>query len=196
MVEFEDDDLLDFNEYSEGYYVTTYNFIKENIQKHNFSIAAINALWQNLSPKQQANLRRMRNEVINIMAINAALWALLILGGDGEEPVDTWTARATYYFLKRNQLESLLYLTPWSTFETILVSPTAVISPVQNFTKLGYGLMTAPFGGYGSEILESGNYQGHSKVYRDAMKAIPIYNSVYDFLNLHQDDKRFKIFEQ
>ena len=185
-----------FNDYFEGYYLTTFNFIKDSIKKQRYSYSVLRAAYDNLKPKERANIRRMAAEVFNIAMINMALFALVALGGDGEEPVDTWTARAAYYFLKRNQLEAMFYLTPWSTFETILVSPTAVLSPIQNFGKLFYSTITAPLGGYGSEILESGNYKDHSKLYRDAMKAAPIYNSVYDFMHLHQDDKRFKIFEQ
>ena len=55
-------------------------------------------------------------------------------------------------------------------------------------------IISYPFG-HGSDILESGRYKGETKLYRDAMKALPVYNSVYDFFHIHEEDKRFKIFE-
>ena len=184
-----------FNDYFEGYYTTTFHFLRDIVGKKAYkNLTVLKTLWKSLSPVEQANLRRSYREVLGLALINIAIFALLQLGGDGDEPDEVWLNRMMYYMLKRNNLEALTYITPWSTFETILVSPTAILSPMQKMGAVIGSLFSYPFG-YGSDVLESGRYKGETKLYRDVMQALPIYNSVYDFFHIHEEDKRFKIFE-
>lgn len=190
-----------FHNYREGYYVTTANFIKDIFRKGNRSITSTIALWNALSEtadghRKQANLRRTLFEFVNMGIIFVLTLLLVNLGGDGDEPDDVWFNRMAYYFLKRNLLESRLYIAPWDTFETILISPTAVLAPIQNYMKLLKSLATFWSDDMGGHVLESGLYKDHTTLYRDMVKALPIYNSVYDFFTIHESDKRFKIFEE
>ena len=183
-----------FHDYFEGYYTSTFHFMRDIVKNKPKTITALVGIWNSLSENEQANCRRSLREVLNLVMINLALFLLVSLGGDGEEPDEVWLNRMAYYMLKRNNLEALTYVMPWATFETILVSPTAVISPIQKTGKMIGSLITYPFG-HGSDVLESGKYKGETKLYRDFVNALPVYNSVYDFFHIHEEDKRFKIFQ-
>ena len=80
-------------------------------------------------------------------------------------------------------------MTPFSVGETLLVSPTPILTPIKRTMQL----MGSIFTGY--DTLENGPYRGHTELYRDFMKWLPMYSNVYDFFTIHEDDKRFKIFE-
>ena len=113
----------------------------------------------------------------------------MALFDDDETTDQTWMNRSMYYFLKRLQLEMTLYPFPIGAGETMLVSPTPLITPIKNTFKV----LGSLFNGY--DILENGPYKGHTELHRDMMKWLPIYNNIYDFYHLNEDDKRFKIFE-
>lgn len=182
----------------EGTYISAWKVSKQYIQhllkpadiaKINFSEEFLRTLpehEQKYLRHQRANLKRFATEISALILLTVALG---ILFDDDDTTDKTWGNRSMYYFLKRLQLEMTLYPFPIGAGETMLVSPTPIITPIKNT----FNVLESLFNGY--DILENGPYKGKTHLHRDFMKWLPIYNNIYDFYNLNEDDKRFKIFE-
>lgn len=185
--------------FSQGYYTTAYNAAKDiflnlkNNKENPFDVLTkitdeSSEINKQFRRTQEANLKKFATEILSLIALTIAIF--LLFSGDDDEEDKTWWNRSAYYFLKRLQLEMMFYVSPFSTGETILVSPTPILAPI----KKTWALFSSIFTGY--HVLETGPYKGHTELHRDFMKWLPIYNNVYDFFHLNEDDKRFKIFEK
>lgn len=190
------------NQIEEGYYVTAFRvlrdlllpkqsnkFTQDEIEKNN-----IFALWgilkKNLSTYQKSNLKKFFAEM-GLLSTLALLSILAKLKWDDDDEDTTWIQRQWFYQLKRLQLEGTAYFptTMLSSFMQILISPTAVISPIERYVAVLNNLPNH------HKILKSGPYKGHSRLYAACMRAIPIYPQVKSFMSLAKNDSRFKIFE-
>lgn len=191
-------------QYEEGYYVTfarvlialilptKSKYFSADMQEHlNTFKSRYELLMRNvLTTHQKSNLKRFWTEMatfVTLAIVNGLLWGAL----DKDEK-DPWLHRQLLYQLKRLQLEGTAYFPPSmvGNMLNILISPTAVISPLQKWISV---LQAIP---QKNTILQSGPYKGHSKLYANLMRALPIYPHLKSFVNLNKNDGRFKIFNK
>lgn len=128
---------------------------------------------------------------MSLLSVLALLSILAKIKWDDDDEDTTWIQRQWFYQLKRLQLEGTAYFptTMLSSFMQILISPTAVISPIERYVAVLNNLPNH------HKILKSGPYKGHSRLYAACMRAIPVYPQVKSFISLAKNDSRFKIFE-
>ena len=191
-------------QYEEGYYVTfarvivalllpaKSKYFSADMQDHlNTFKSRYELLMRDvLTTHQKANLKRFWAEMatfITLAIINGLLWGEL----DRDEQ-DPWLHRQLLYQLKRLQLEGTAYFPPSmvSNMLNILISPTAVISPLQKWISVIQAIPQK------NTILKSGPYAGHSRLYANLMRALPIYPHLKSFITLNKNDGRFKIFNK
>lgn len=143
-----------------------------------------------LTTHQKSNLKRFVAEMGLLLTLSI-LSAILNAGLDKDEK-DPWTHRQLLYQMKRLELDGTAYFPPSmvSSLLNILVSPTAVISPLQKWVNVVQAIPNR------HKILKSGPYKGHSRLYAEFMRALPIYPHVYSFVTLNKNDSRFKIFDK
>ncbi len=147
---------------------TKYQLVKENLQDY-----------------EKENLKKFFAE----MGALATLFFLLTFIVSGWDDEDDWMKRQTYYYIRRLQMEAEFPYKPVSNGMSILVSPSAVISPIQRYARI-----VEDVGKY-DKILKTGPYKGHSVLYADIMRAMPIYPQVKDFIYIDEDNRRFKMFD-
>lgn len=189
------------NQIEEGYYVTAVRvlidllapkharYLNAEEADHNF-LERFGLIQGHLTKHQQANMRRFAAE----MGVLAMLFFLSIAttfmfdDDDGEET--TWIQRQWFYQLKRLQLEGTAYFPPMmiSSFMQLLVSPTAVLSPLQRYAEVFNNLPNH------HKILKTGPYKGHSRLYASFMRALPVYPQLKSFIALTNNDSRLKMF--
>lgn len=186
----------------EGYYVTAMRTLGALIfpEKSSYysasdvrelktnTISRWELLSRTLSKHQKSNLRRFFSEM-SILATLAVLSAFLKYGLDMDDD-DEWIHRQLFYQVKRLQLEGTAYFPPHmlESMMNILISPTAVISPIQKWMNVANAIPQR------HDILKSGPYKGHSKLYANIMRALPVYPHVKSFIELNKNDSRFKVF--
>ena len=185
-------------EFEEGYVVTFFRVIKdltmsrnavkrlqlEGIDENIGALARMKLVHHALTDYEKCNFKKAATEFALLIFL-AFLCGCLMTDWDDE---DDWTKRQIMYFAKRAKLEAEM---PYrlSSFMDILKSPSAVISQMQKYTKV--------IGSIGdNHILESGPYKGHTVLYANIMRALPVYPQIYDFVHIDEDNRRFNAFKQ
>ena len=172
--------ILAINDYTEGYYRTMLNFMiglkdsQGNIMRQ----------WEDLEDWQKANIKRSLFEITQF----AAVWILsqMLLGGD-KDPDRSWVKKFAEYMVQR-EVHELGNLTPSLTMGREILktvqSPISAINSVQNVLNL-VGSIIDPRD-WNNE-LQTGNYEGHSTLYKHLMKAplpiLPQFRQMDRFLN-------------
>jgi len=170
----------DLEAWTEGYYLTSYNFLTNLIKDIKTNQFNIGARWNELTTTEKANLRRSMIEVSHFLAL-LLLISILDWEDDKSRP---WVMKMTEYQLRRLYTE-IGALIPGPTMVTegfkILKSPAAGINTLEDLGNLAK-LLVPPY--YFDEI-QSGRYKGHSTAYKAIFESplIPMNKTVYKVLN-------------
>ena len=155
--------IMDIGREEEGYYRTAGRLAKD-LWKSSFKITAE---WDKLNDSEKANVRRALTE----MAQTYSLWMIVTLLGSGiKDPDRSWGMKFAEYMLHR-EVHELGFLTPGPMMLTegykTVTSPFVAASAAN---KLAQAMLTtinpAQWFPDDSELIKSGNYQGHSYLYK------------------------------
>ena len=158
-------------DFTEGYYYTTKNFLGNVIKDLYHMKFSLIKNWDNLTSVQKSNIFRTMTEMSFVLALSTLL--TFFLGGDSPEE-DTWIRNMTEYQARRIITELLFFLNPNETF-TILKSPMAAITPVQNLIKFTGSIMN-PFAW--NDKYESGRYEDWYKWQKQGLTLLPFYKTI------------------
>ena len=174
--------------FKEGFYVTTIKYLLHFMGVKAF-VRDQKYKFKELSATEQANVRRTIMEITLLLAI---LFLTKFMGtpfdDDDDEKEVTWKLRAAQYFINRLELEAWFPVRLITNGSKMLVSPTPVVSVLEKTIKIVESIGD-------DELLKTGPYKGHTKLYASTMRALPIVPAVKDFFEIHKADKRFKIFQ-
>ena len=151
----------------EGYYRTTFEFTKNLIRDLKQGQLLIGTRLSELSTLEKANLKRAITEISTFVLISLAL-GMFDWGEGSDRP---WLEKLAEYELRRLQTE-IGALAPFQTgflkqAGTILSSPMAGMD--------SFGRIIGVVDGIGSwgDTIQSGNYKGHTKLYKGVFELIP-----------------------
>ena len=178
----------DLGEYREGYYVSTFKFLKgcvDDLRRNKFQIAT---RWRELNDMQRYNLRRALAEV-TILAILSATIALL---GDYKDKKGNFAYRLLLYQLRRLQMETFASspVEPVHFIKSavkILNSPAAALNTIEDVADLLR--LTDLF-----VTIEEGRNKGENKYVHNMEKKLPFYGKLKVFFELEDNDDAFKLF--
>ena len=157
---------------TEGYYRTMGSFAKTLFTDLKQGHLLLTTRLKELSPAEQANLKRAMAEAVQFMGISLALFLIGIGEDDKDRP---WIAKLSEYQLRRlhTELGAVFPLSPTmiGSLYTITQSPMAGMSTLKNLSDMFK--VTDYF-----DVLESGPYKGHTKFYKYASKATPVWRQV------------------
>ena len=185
----------DLEAWTEGYYLTTGNFLlslAKDLRKAQFDIAS---KWKELTPTEKANIRRALTEVGHFLSVMAIL-GLIEWGDDKDRP---WLVKMTEYQLRRLHTE-LGSMTPnlgiASEGLRILQSPAAGINTIEKLMDLTALMNPYNYETFNGEdaILQSGPYKGKSRVQQSLLKSplAPMYNTVMRTAHIEDQIPFFK----
>jgi hypothetical protein len=152
---------------TEGYYYTAWRFLgqlKKDIVAGQFSLQKN---WKNLSETGKRNMFRVLAEAGYMVAAATLAGILTQLSDDDEE---NWILAMSAYQANRMYTELRFYSSAKEAF-TILKSPAAGINAAQNLVDFIW--VPEWF-----DEVESGKYRGMYKVERNAVKVVPLYNTI------------------
>lgn len=175
---------FDLDTYTEGYYNTTFQFMKTLIK----DLGSFKLNWasqfKKLNNTQKANIWRSIIEVGHLVALMITFAVLK----DAWDDDDEWGKNFMLYQTRRLQTE-IGALTPGpqmiGEFFTIVKSPAAGVNYVQNL------LNVLDLTEWWGEPMQSGRYKGHSRGYRNFMKVVPFNNTLYRFTHPEEASKFF-----
>lgn len=160
--------VLAINDYTEGYYRTALNFMV-GLRNGQGNMAQ---QWEDLEDWQKANIKRSLFEITQFFAV----WILsqILTSGD-KDPDRSWGRKLAEYMVQR-EVHELGNLTPSLTMGREILktvqSPISAINSAQNILNLAGSLIDPR--DWNNE-LQTGNYEGHSTLYKHLMKApLPI----------------------
>ena len=161
--------VLAINDYTEGYYRTALNFMV-GLRNGQGNMAQ---QWEDLEDWQKANIKRSLFEITQFFAV----WILsqILTSGD-KDPDRSWGRKLAEYMVQR-EVHELGNLTPSLTMGREILktvqSPISAINSAQNILNLAGSLIDPR--DWNNE-LQTGNYEGHSTLYKHLMKApLPIF---------------------
>ena len=168
---------FDLGSVEEGFYRTTWNFMKglaQDIKQHQFDITT---KWNTLAPHQKANLKRAMAEVG--MFIGTMIF-LGIAKGLWDDDDKTWARSFTVYQLSRLETEigAMIPFNPQflNQILTLVQSPAAAVNTGQNLLNL---LRVWDL----TSTVKSGPYKDMNKYLRDILRVIPLQNQIRRSLN-------------
>jgi len=182
------------NEYSErlqqtteGNYVTTWKFFSKLFTELNGAkFAMMGENWAALTPHEKANMKRTMAEV-------GALISIIILAnfaytnwGDTDDPGEERFWALLAYQAYRLKAEMLFYSPKLDESMSLLRSPMASMSMMENFIKLT-GQLFNPF-----EEYQRGPWKGHYKLTKDVVAFIPVYKQYYKFRDIEEQIQWFR----
>ena len=175
----------------EGYYVTTIKFLKqlffpnvESLRECGTFSNRCKTLIAGLNKTEKNNLVEMLVETFTTLLV----WALLyFMFRDWDDDEGNWILRNTNYFLRRLQQEMTYAWNP-ETLMDILQSPTPVMSPLKDITRIIKSIGD-------DHILQSGPYKGQTRLKANIKRAMPIIPNWIDYVQMDTEDKKFKVFE-
>lgn len=176
-------------QWEEGVYVTVERFIRYLFGGGPYATEdsknmTVSEKYDSLSGNQKANLMRaLAGFLTQVTLIIITTFALT------KDDDDEWASRQARYYMLRLATEARASAI-FTDLGTVLVSPLAVISPLERWYKVLVNMIFH----YG-EVLQSGPYRGHTKTYGALMRAMPIYPQILDFIEGDKDNKRASIYE-
>lgn len=178
----------DLGEFREGYYVSTFKFIRECVRDMKNAKLQIGTRWDNLSDMERYNMKRAFAET----AILAMLTASIALLGDYKDKKGNWAYRHLIYELKRLEMETMAS-NPIAAYGfvsnmiKILNSPAAALNTAEKLSHLLK--LTDLF-----VTIESGKYEGENKYIHNLEKDLPFYGQIVKMLDLGESDDLFMLF--
>lgn len=178
----------DLGEFREGYYVSTFKFIRDCVLDMKRAKLQIGARWDNLSDMEKYNLKRALAETM----ILAMLTASIALLGDYKDKKGNWAYRHLIYELKRLEMETMAS-NPIAAYGfvsnmiKILNSPAAALNTAEKLSHLLK--LTDLF-----VTIESGKYKGENKYVHNLEKDLPFYGQIVKMLDLGESDDLFMLF--
>lgn len=178
----------DLHEYREGYYVSTYKFVRgcvDDLINHKLQIAA---RWKDLSEMERYNLKRAIAET-TLMGIITGVLALL---GSPKDHKGNWAARHLIYELKRMEME-IMASNPIAAYGfvsnilKILKDPMAALSTAEKLSHLLK--VTDAF-----VTIESGKFEGDNKYLHNLERDLPFYGQILRTIEIGEQDDLFKLF--
>lgn len=140
--------------------------------------------YELMNAEQKANVIRTLVELASTLLIQMALWTVLRRRDDDE---NEWVTRSCNYFAHRLIQELTFGWNPNNLIQ-ILQSPTPVMGLYDKLRRIMISIGD-------DRILQSGQYKGHTRLYANTMRALPVYTNMKDFIELGTSDKRLKVFD-
>lgn len=179
----------DLGEYREGYYVSTYKFLKDLVKDFRRAKFQIGTRWHELSDMERYNLKRAAAETVILALITAAL----AISPDYKDRKGNWAYRHLIYLLKRMQLEVAASdpANPYVFIKSaikVLNSPMAMLKTIEDFSEL-IDVTDA------AVTIEEGKHAGENKYVYKAKRRIPFYGQIVKMLELGESNDLFKLFD-
>lgn len=182
---------IQLNSADEGYYVTTFKFLKQMFMPNIDELKEcgklsdrLELICAGLDESEKANLKEMLAEAVSTMLT----WAMLFfVYRDWDDDEGVWVSRAANYFLRRLQTEITYGWNP-ATLMDILQSPTPVMGPMKDIARIIQSIGD-------DHILKSGPYKGKTRFEANLRRGLPIWPNIIDFIHLDTEDKRYKVFQ-
>ena len=184
---------------TEGYYRTFGRFMKgliSDIKEQQFNIAIA---WNGLTSEEKANIKKAGTE---LGILGALIFINTFLLSDWDDKDNPWLQRMVAYLARRNQTE-IAAMTPSPDIVEealrIFKSPFAGIKPVENMLSLIKSLLNPldwGIEGLGDDrILQSGEYKGHSRLYKNFFESpvIPMRKTIKRAINPEKSITFFNI---
>lgn len=177
---------LDLEEWTEGYYNTSYRFLKQLAKELKEGQFALIANWRNLDNREKANIKRALREVSTLLVLSLVL-ALVDWPDDDDK---TWFTSMLEYQTRRLYTEIGVLVPGPSILDEglkIIKSPAAGVNTMENLLNL-IGLIN-PFNyeaiGGEDAIIQSGRYKGMNKATRLFYESpiIPMNKTIYRVLH-------------
>lgn len=181
------------DEYEEGYYHTIYRLAKEQSIARMATAILLNNK-EGISEEDWYNIKRARAEYIQTVAFAILAMSLNSLKNkydDDDDEMPYLLQLATY--ISNRTLHEIGALTPshlmvTEGFKTVS-SPSAVIDPMFDLTKLAIHTLTLPTNMFGQlDEVQSGNYKGDTKIYKEWMTSpLPIFSQRRNWTKFWED---------
>lgn len=159
----------DVEDWTEGYYQTTFRFLYGLIKEHNGMKLEIGIRWNQLDERQKANCKRALAETVQFFGL-LFLNSYVFRWGDDDKSGYSWLQNMAYYQSIRLQSE-LAALEPLSLlgsrdnmateFTRMFKNPIAAMSPVSDALKLQQLFFPSTW----TDTVQRGPYKGHSKAF-------------------------------
>lgn len=183
----------DLEAYQEGYYLTTFNFMKGVIQDLRSGERTILENWEQLDDHQRNNLRRALAEYIALALLFMASW---LLGDDDDEGNKDDGLAYARYLVNRLYLETAALTPSLSMVDSLyklFSSPTTAMSYIERVRKLATILNPASYETFAGEdaILQSGSYKGYSKAEKAILQSplVPVYSNIHKLFHIEDQTK-------
>lgn len=179
---------VELGDVEEGYYTTVLKFLGTTIKDLKKMRFEVITNFKNLTPHQQANIKKAVAEVV---LLGLLCWGCGMLAGLKDDD-DRWVAKMAYYQALRLKLEVgagvPFYVGFLDNITTMMQSPAASIKSFNNIIDLFcfWNLCTE---------IQTGRYQGHSRYYKDFIEATPILGQARKAIDLKSEDYMFTILE-
>lgn len=168
-------------------YTTFIRFLFESVidrENKMMTLPRFKQTFNLMNAEQQANVVRTLMELASTILISFALLTVLRKRDDDE---NKWVTRSCNYFAHRLIQELTFGWNPYNLIQ-ILQSPTPVMGLYDKIRKILISIGD-------DRLLKSGEYKGHTRLYANTMRALPVYTNLKDFLELGESDKRTKVFD-
>lgn len=185
----------DLQAWTEGYYLTTGRFMNSLFQDLRKAQFDISSKWDQMTPTEQANVKRAITEVAHFLTVMAAI-GLIEWSDDRDRP---WLVKMTEYQLRRLYTElGSLTPTPAMVGEglKIIKSPAAGVNTVEKALNVIDLLNPYNYEVFNGEdaMIQSGAYEGKSKAQQSILKSplAPMYNTVMRAIYIEDQIPFFK----
>ena len=163
----------DQKDHMEGYYISTVRFLSTLVRDTKENGVNVAKAWKELTPRQQAGVRKTAVDVAFMMATMLAYGLLEGEDGDVDDEDVFWA-----YLLRRQQSELMTFANPIEAFK-LFKTPTAAVGNLDNiFSTLNY---MNPFSSNWGARYKVGENKGELKILSKAGKLVPWPKNMADF---------------
>lgn len=176
---------FDVEEWEEGFYRTTGRFLMQIYKDLRRGQLDVVASYNNLDPREKANLMRFATEVGQFLAVVSAFAVLKTVkknkDDDDDSIANSWWFNQLLYQTRRLETEigSQMIINPQIINEAIniLKSPAACVNTWEGVLNMSKLLIPSNY----TQILQTGRYKGHSKAYKYFWDSpiIPMQRTIY-----------------
>jgi hypothetical protein len=160
----------DQKNHMEGYYISTIRFLSKLVSDTREDGINISKSWKELTPKQQAGIRKT---IMDVALMTAVTLAYGIMEGDGDiDDEDIFLA----YLLRRQMSELTTFANPVEAFK-IAQTPTAAVGNLKQIFKTMNYMTPWSWG----DRYKVGPYKGDLKLYHKSKRLLPRFKNNEDF---------------